>query len=290
MPIRTLFVAFLASALSCTACGAFTHENRDPSPPPDLPKSLTYEEVADRALEMADSGWIVSRYDDGSAEHLGDSLLWTGLAMGSLDCTRGTIPEQALQTMIKEHGGIAYRHPSLPDEISLDGLLGLWWGISERTRLCPESRGGWIALLPEHAAKTTVEPFFHTVLDQVMADLGLGAAPSESARGRLGAEVATWAFATVADHAAGFRLHLGFLTLSVVAAPKGQANYCGTVQHAKIALLEDFCGRDGIKAWLEGFEYDVWEYQFQRAIWESPDGKPGLHTPAIDWLMAAHRF
>lgn len=247
--------------------------------PKDDPEAYAF--VAGRALAMADNGWIVSRWDDGSMRDQGDSLLFTGLAMGAMNCADGAVPERALLKMLWDNHGKVFRHPSLPDDYSLDGLLGLWWGAYQRTRKCPESQDAWAEVLPEHATAVAIEPYFDAVLDTVR-----GLEVSETNRGKLGAAVAAWAVATVSQRAAAYRLHLGFLALDVVSAPKGKAAYCGAVKEAHMPLLEDFCGRDGLLQWVDDFQYDRYVYAHQRAVWEPQDGQLGLSTPAIDYLIA----
>lgn len=270
------------------ACG---HAEDTARPLEPLPTTeLTPKAVSHRALAMSEDGWIVSRWKDGSPEHRGDSLIFTGLAMGLMDCADGAVPEHALLNMLATHDGVPYRHPTIQGEYTLDGLLGLWWGIHARLMACPESRGAWAAVLPRHYEVVKVEPGFRVVLETVMAELGLIDAPSEQARGVLGSVVSGWAWGVVSSEAAAYRLHLGYLALSVVHAPKGQAAYCSVIPKAKMPLLEDFCGRPGLSDWVQAFEFNRWEYQHQRATWESPDGKPDLETPALDWLMASSRF
>jgi hypothetical protein len=252
---------------------------------------LRGRDIAQRALDMSDDGWIVSRNADGSAADRGDSLLFTGLAMGAMDCDQGAAPEHALLNMLAVNHGLPQRHRDLPaGDYSLDGLLGLWWGISARVAACPEAASPWIQLLEEHEKAVAIEPGFVHVLHTVMAQLGMRPGPSEKERGHVGALVSAWAMATVSQQAAAYRLHLGFLALSVVDAPKGRDLYCAAVQDAHMPLIEDFCGRDGLREWLETFRYDEWVYRHQRAVWEgAPDGN-GKKTPAIDWLVGATRF
>lgn len=245
-----------------------------------------YDEAADRLMGMLDEGWVVSRFTDGTIRDQGDSLLFTGIAMGALDCQRGTVLEAALLKMLEEkHGGV-YRHPSIPDDYSLDGLLGLWWGIAHRTARCPEARGYWAAALPTHAAAVSVEPFFGVVLEQVMASLGVGGAPSVGERGSLGSEVSGWASLVVSARSPAYRLHLAWLALDVVDAPRGKDAFCGVVNPAGIALVEQFCGRGALSRWVHDFAYNRSVYGFQRASWEGFDGVPNLNTPAIDLLVA----
>ncbi len=237
-------------------------------------------------MAMLDNGWVVSRFTDGTMRDQGDSLIFTGIAMGALDCARGAVPEAALIKMLDEkHGGV-YRHPTIPNEYTLDGLLGLWWGVQERTRRCPESVPTWQAHLKDHERAVKVEPFFSYALETVMARLGLSSNPTPTERGVLGSEVGGWAVTVVEQRAAAYRLHLGFLTLSIVNAPQGKQTYCEAVTDAKIPLIEQFCGRAGLSDWISGFAYNRYVYQFQRGAWESPDGVDGLNTPALDLIMA----
>lgn len=271
----------LIMAMFLTGCAKDAPKNV----PTENPDPVAYSYVSARALAMSDNGWIVSRWPDGAMRDQGDSLLFTGLAMGSLNCADGSIPERALLKMLQENHGKVYRHPSIPDDYSLDGLLGLWWGISHRVKKCPESQDAWTEILPEHAAAVTIEPYFEVVLKTVM-----GEPVSDEDRGRLGAEIASWAFGVVTHRAAAYRLHLGFLALDLVDAPKGKAAFCGTVGEAHMPLLDDFCGKEGLADWMGAFDYDRYVYAHQRAVWEAPDGRPGLSTPGIDYLIAYSRL
>ncbi len=274
--------------LALVLCGCSPKTPNQPERVPDY--GPTYDQVADRALEMSEDGWVVSRYDSGEAHSRGDSLLFTGLAMGALDCTRGAVPEAALLKMLAVNYGLPYRHPTLSNDYSLDGLLGLWWGIDKRVHRCPESWDRWISPLKEHLRALTPPFNFGVVLNSVASRMGVADMPSPDARGELGATVAGWASAVVSSHAAAFRLHLGYLALSLVDAPKGRDAYCEVVKEAQIQLIEDFCSRGDLKGWLGDFTYDRWEYHFQRAAWETESVPDGLHTPAIDYLMAVRQL
>lgn len=259
--------------------------DKKPSPLP-----LPYEFVADRALDLSEpDGWIVNRYDNGLIRTPGDALLFTGMALGALDCERGAVPEAALTQMFTTAYGDIYRHPSMRSiPASLDGALGLYWGIHHRIAKCPASRSVWVENMrafDPHARKY-LEVIFEPVHEQVMAGLGLGMPPSEEARGRMGAAVAAWAFGVVQSKSAAYRLHLGYLALSVVDAHRGKVAYCESVTKAEISLLEHFCGRPGLASWVKSFQINKWEYHHQRAIWESPDGEPFLNTPGLDYLVA----
>jgi len=279
--VRRRFVGLMALLL--VGC----QKDEPDKKPSSLP--VPYQFMADRALELAEPpGWIVNRYDNGEIRKPGDSLLFTGMAMGALDCERGALPEAALTEMFTSAYGDVYRHPSMRSiPASLDGVLGLYWGIHKRIAKCPSARATWVEnmrVFDPHAAQY-LEGIFDPVHKQVMAELGLGQPPTESERGRVGTAVAGWAFAVVQKQAAAYRLHLGFLALSVIDAHRGKVAYCESVRKAKMPLLEHFCGRPGLASWVSGFKVNKWEYHHQRAIWESPDGEPFLNTPGLDYLV-----
>lgn len=239
--------------------------------------------VEERAAAMTSpAGWIACQNVDGTPGCLGDSLLFTGLAMGAADCEHGQLYQDAIASM----GAVLSRHPSLTGQISLDGLLGFYWGVARRVRRCPDQVESLRDLfqLSRVTSEAQLEPYFGVVSTQVAADLGLGDPPAEDDRGILGAEVAAWSLATTSTHSAGYRIHLGMLALGLVSAPKGQAAFCASAGAAHIPLVEAFCGRDGLAEWLEAFQEDTWEYRHQRAAWESPDAA-GRKTPGIDYLM-----
>lgn len=168
----------------------------------------------------------------------------------------------------------------------MDGALGLYYGVWSRVKRC-NSRT-WSELITQHAQVVPLPPKFDVVRNQLLFDLGAGDEPSAEDRGALGAEIAGWALADVAQAQVGYRLHLGYLALAHVDAPRGKVAYCEAVKPAKMPLLEHFCGRGSLGSWAQDFRYDAWEYAFQRSpAWESPDGVPGLHTPAVDYLLAA---
>lgn len=271
-----------------------SHANDKPEPStPEDEHRLVFDETADRLVGMLDSGWVVSRWADGTAEHTGDSLLWSGMALGVLDCARGAAVEEALLAMLQESGGRLYRHPSEKERAtSLDGHLGLLWGIAHRAGHCPESLERWRGAFPvylEAADSPMVYPFTK-VREAVAARLGLGAGPENL--GALTDVVAGWAALVNASHAAGYRIHLGLLSLEAVEASgfsvpsDGREKFCAATRGAGLLTTEHYCTRGNLAAWLARFFYDEFEYRFQRAVWESPDGRAGLSTPALDRLVA----
>ncbi len=255
-------------------------------PEPIASNPITFATAAERMLAMSDGGWIVSRGTSGEIQHQGDSLIWTSLAMGALDCVSAMGPESSLLAMIDVTGGRLWRHPSLPGEWSLDGAIGFYAGVLEHVARCPGTKADWARAVRFHAeSKPELPPRFQTLLDVTQALLGNGPMPSDTDRGLLAAECVGWAVAAVSQHSAGFRLHLCYLTLKSMDAPKGREAFCSAVEAAKMPLLEQFCGRPGLSSWVDGFGYNIYEYKHQRADWEDPDGN-GIETPGLDYLVA----
>lgn len=275
-----MLLLVLAMLFSCS------HAKDQPSPTaaPD-PISAKWAEAADRLMAMADDGWVVSRYDDGRLERQGDSLIWTGIALGTLDCARAKNMEAALFGMLDQNQGRLWRHPAIPNDWSLDGAIGFYYGVIQHARRCPETAADWAPRLAMHAVAIRGDPRLVPRFELLLA-AAQGLTPSETDRGELGAEVAAWAAADVAAKAPAYRLHLGWLALRSIDAPRGRDAYCIVVDSAAMPLIENFCGRDGLKTWTDQFQYDQMEYKHQRAVWESEAQPAGLHTPALDLLVA----
>jgi hypothetical protein len=274
------------------SCGTAS-ERHQPAAPEDIHVEL-FNAASERAVDMTSPlGWVVSVWDDGKITHTGDSLLWTGMAMGVLDCARGDVVERALLTMLLENGGRVYRHPSEAGrEPSLDGHLGLYWGISERVRRCPYALPTWQAAIAQHEPTGLPLPF-DDVLDSLRYQLGLDSKPGVEA---LQVAVYSWAYAVVAKKAAGYRIHLGLLTYEILestgvgVSDHARDTFCSAAKPAGMTTVEHYCGRGDLKGWADGFTFNAYEYAHQRARWESQDGKPGLATPAIDLLVALRKL
>lgn len=252
-----------------------------PIPAPD-PVVAQFREAELRLLELTDPpGWVVSRTTDGQVRHTGDSLLWTGMALGTLTCSEGDTVEDALTAMLES--GKIYRHPNEQDRaVSLDGELGLLWGIAKRAERCPESKDHWARVIELYEPQN-LGASFDVVLGAVRYRLGLDAAPGLARVDGLANLVAGWAALVVAKKAAGYRIHLGWLALGTV-GNKGAA-FCAATPGAGMDLINLFCGRGELFPWIDAFEYNRWEYHHQRAKWESEDGN-GLVTPGLDLLVA----
>lgn len=255
-------------------------------------------------------GWVISRWQNGEIEHQGDSLLWTGVAAGSLDCGEAQPFLQALVWKINETGGYLERFDPLPqeyrdrhDEITLDGEIGAMYGVAKYVERCgwnPELKDAWRKhaewvnahggqLHPDSGAKLVADLDFPWDLlaesAGVKREKGWDKTKFEMA-------VTGWASGVVAAHEACYRIHLGFLSFLAADAlgespsSNARSSFCYITKNADIPLVDWWCGKLDPTNWLVGFEFDRWEYRHQRCgAWEAPDGKEGLQTPGLDFII-----
>lgn len=307
--LRAAGLAAAATLAVLAAC-----RKPDPKPEPvDPPEYLRehYAEAIDRLTSKhLEDGWVVSRLPDGSPEHVGDALIWTGLLLSALPCELGDPIESHLVDVINRHGGALVRYEPLGDyangrEASADGALGLYRGIAHRIEKCGRAEV-WRSALADHfnfveANDGRLNPFstatlevFQPVLALLAHSAGVSGAshPGVSCLRDLRSVVTAWAAAVNVKHAACFRVHLGwemlrtFETLGEDTPDEARSQFCMATTGMDIPLIDNWCGRGDLKAWIDGFEYDQWEFRHQRCgSWESPDGD-GDSTPGLDLLMA----
>lgn len=283
---------FLAILLS--SCGHGTADQADavPATPSD---QASYDKAAERALTFLDgTGFVVTRHPGGQEKNQGDSLFFTGLLTASLDCGRGAAPAQALEDMPPEF----WRHRILAGkQVSLDGALAAYLAIAYRIVKCGE-KARWAPFLAEHKriGGPDVPPLFDYVRDRLFQEAGVGDAPNDN-RAALEQEVALWAFAVVASKSACYRINLGlmaFETLELLGDHVGGGNFCAYTKKAGLPTVEQWCGRDGLKDYLDTYQVNQWAYRHQRCSgWESEDGggDDGKdEQPGIDYLRAWQAF
>lgn len=297
-------LAVVISALLLAHC-AKAPDQPEPSPAPGAVSRLFAEASQRLTAGYLEDGWVVSRLEDGTPEHRGDSLIWTGMAVGVLSCEDGAPVRDALLKALNDDAGKLKRHPLLPDSVSMDGALGLYWGVAKRVKRCPSELPSWQdafkkhrAYLADHggllnaASSARLEGDFDAALDGLLNLLGLAHPPSSERRHRLGTQAAAWAFATLAKRAACFRAHLGLLalqTLETVDLPTSDAGrdaFCQATAGGGLVTTDHYCGREGLPAWVDAFSFNAREFAHQRCSWESPDGRAGLTTPGLDLLVA----
>lgn len=260
--------------------------------------------------DFLNRGWVISR-QDGKPEHMGDSLLWTGIAMGVGGNVVGHACMDALRKCLVDYRGALFRYLpyELPDEytkreISFDGEAGFIFGMAARISKYPddvpvltemwrmrrnfiESRGG--ELFPKTNAFIPL-PFEYAV-DLISWKLGLGKRPPKAGKRLLEESVWMWSAVTNASRKSAYRVHLAFLMIMVCELLGDPvSDKCRDLMRLAttgmdIPLIDWWVGRRDAKTWLETFKYDEWEYRHQRGGYEGADGRPGLRTPGLDFLV-----
>jgi hypothetical protein len=300
---HTIILAFAFALLACSKDGGDTAALEPVTPSPEI--RAQYDAAVDRVLDdrFTAGGFVVSRVNDGSVEHTGDSLIWTGMLFGSLPCDRAPKIGEGLRAMITELDGGLYRHPTLPDEISQDGALGLYWGVAHHITRCPDQVPVWAATLAPHKALGNFElnrnstaqifPEFTYARDRLFAAVGIGEAPDSRRLATLAAEGTAAALDAKLRKRACFRVHLALLAMETAERLGDQVpgearnRFCQAIDGMGMTTADHFCGRRGLAEWAAAFQPNVWEFAHQRCPgWESPDGRENLETPGVDLLVA----
>lgn len=196
--------------------------------------------------------------------------------------------------MLQTQEGAVYRHPSLKGQTaSLDGLLTMYRGIGKRVTKCDEATR-WTPVMAMHrdsaAARALVPAPFDFVRDTLLYQLGLVGKPSGDREAVLALAMADWVEAVKTSRSAGFRVHLALVSLQTVGelgrpvSAFDRRDVCAASAGVGIATFEQWCGRPGLSAALQDFHLNEWQYHWQRAAWEAPDGA-GDEQPGIDYLV-----
>jgi hypothetical protein len=117
----------------------------------------------------------------------------------------------------------------------------------------------------------------------------VGPEPDAGRINNLVADTTAWAVAVTTTKSAAYRLHLAWLYYQGLErlgfAPRHDS-FCNAIRGSGIELIEHTCGRGDLQAWVNRFTPNRYEYEWQRAKWEQPDGRPDLETPGLDFVMA----
>ena len=259
--------------------------------------------------DHTENGWVVSRWTaTGEPEHVGDSLIWTGLTMAVLSCPDGERYERALLDMLEVENGAMVRYEPLPkryrknNAVTWDGVLGVIRGLSSRLLRCDGVADVWRPAWQLHMdfreahggrfhdyARATVPPGFPALHGAIRHALELGPRPSRLDLELLNAAIVSWAGAVTAAKQPAYRLNLAWLairSMEDLGYKMPRAGFCTATRGARVPTIDNYCGRGNIREWVEGFTFNKWEFRHQRSgAWETPDGKPGLKTPALDLLL-----
>lgn len=278
----------------------------------DAPASVVehYNGAVERLLSRhIENGWVVSRAPDGSPAHVGEGLIWTGLLLAALPCDLGDTVEAHLIDAIERHDGALVRYEPLGEyeggrEVSADGALGLYRGIAHRTEVCGTGSAWTNALrlhqgyIKAHGGRLNANAeanlgVFADVLRLVASRVpgSSDGGPSDQSLRSILQAVTAWSAGVTATKAACFRIHLGWLALRTLetsgysVSDGDRQRLCFATAKTDIPVLDHWCGRGDLKGWIEDFEFNRFEYAFQRCPrWEDPDGD-GDETPGLDYLI-----
>jgi hypothetical protein len=298
--MRLLLLLSFSLCISCQP----TEDIEEPVAPDDFDGQASYDAAVSRLMAFERDGWIVS-LKDGQPEHQGDSLLWTGIALGVLPCDKAEIFADALRSMLVDNSGYLVRYMPLPEEymggreVSFDGATGFYYGLAANLVRCGSAdswRDYWslhnrrLPILHPNTPGVDVVPEFTVLQDYISHLLGQRGKPHKDRVRILEKEIELWARAVVLQRASCYRIHLGWLylrsmeSLNVLSA-KGKYKFCDATDGVGIPLIDHWCGRSHIAEW--NYVENDWEYRHQRCgAWETPDGKPGLETPGLDAVIA----
>ena len=298
---KILFLFFLLN-LSCGKA-----EDEELPEEPSTPIEQIYDEASERLVDkFLENDRVVSRGVDKKPENVGDSLVFSGLALYALPCSMGDRIERQLIHEILTEDGALMRHPTLSrDDASLDGALGLYFGIAERIKRCQGSKEAWKPAIKKHLefvsshdlklnprSDSKLEKYFDYVLYLLGSELGVKTKPTDDVKTLLSLEIGLWAKACVVSKKSCFRVHLGLLALKTIESlgenipDPLKIEFCKVTNGIDMPTVDHYCKRGDLKAWIDEFDYNIWEYRHQRCgQWEKPDAN-GYETPALDYLVA----
>lgn len=287
--MKTLF--FVLALASCAKAP-------EPAPAP-LPAVVTPQglrEYAEQRLfdKFVVDGQVVARDEHGDPDMRGDSPLYTGIAIGSLDCERGAPLMNRLQERIAGNSGARERFYPWEDTVaqnrwSWDQEVGDTYAFARRAARCPDPALGLHWDILRHARNAETPPTFDFVTDAVSHKLGLGGEPSKDRQQAFEFTAASWAAVVVAAHSECYRIQLAFRSmLSAEAAGRpiggyGRSRFCHYTRDTQIPKIDKWCGRPS--SYAQTFQFNEWSFRQGKCPWQGgPDGTADRESPAVDLL------
>ncbi len=298
---------FMLLVLAIIAC----KPTDDIKPNPNLPGDFVGYQ--DRLMkEFLRNGFVVAK-DTVSNEDTeqGDSLLFSGIALASVDCHYMPVFLEALEVMQADWGGYLVRINPLPKNyveksnvVTRDGASGAAFGMIKARDRCPEFKDRIEAILERwkgaigesyflhpKAMNGIITPTFSAFLDVVN---GRGIDSSDKLLMMLSAQAT--ASLIVAEKSACYPIHLQ--TIQNLALEEeghsmdefGKESWCNTVMDRGLLLTDWYCGRrtETMWAFLRNPENAANVYMHQRCNWESSDAE-NKASPRVDFLLL-HRL
>lgn len=262
-----------------------------------------------------DHGYAIVWGPDHVAKHQGDALWRSGLALAALPCGSGSKLIASMTSMVDTLGGGFWRHPTIPDDISMDSALSVYLAAAARISHCPGETGLWHDLMAKHLAfmdansdrlnpssSATIPAEFDFVRDQLAHKLGLAGEPHSDRQNLLETEIWVWALAVrhspsevkeivhrevptyevkplaLQGKASCFRVNLGWMAFRSIEhtgrriSASGRDRFCAATDGLDLPLVDNWCGRDGLRDFLTNWQPNVWDFRPQRCpAWEEPD-------------------
>lgn len=267
-----------------------------------------FAEYQDRLLsDYLLDGFVVSKERNGGFSDQGDSLLFTGLTLGVLDCNRSQGLLLAFERMQDNFSGYLVRVDPLPDEyrqgdnfISRDGATGALYGLQLAKRRCPalsekidhilarwkNAVGDSLFLYPKSLAGI-ITPSFKTYWKVAH---GIGISDLEYENYIVSGLVTTGLIKS--QRSACYPIHLQtlqHLTFEIMGRPifkRNKDEFCALTKDMGLMLTDWYCGRndDDLKSWISNPEQSKHVYMSQRCNWENSDGDDKL-SPRVDFLV-----
>lgn len=272
-------------------CGKATKDDDKLDVNADLAKKR--EEVHARFLNYMPEGWVVAKRGDEQVK-LGDSLIWTGIALAGLDCDKAKEVLEGLTQYASSHNGWLARHPSFGKKTdSIDGYVGLNWGLIRYAKKCKDLKNAakLYDLTRPHYRALLTEGLYYVLDrgDKYFGRAGITLAPSKTTETLFDAAITGWALGVVEGKKACYKLHLATLMAAFVEESGASVNsneFCKISKKADLPFTDAYCGnRSKAKDFLQEFKYDEWENRNQRCpAWES-ENNSGTKLAGIDFLQ-----
>lgn len=267
------------------------------------------EELERRLLtEFTTNGYVTSKEENGELAEFGDSLLWTGLALGALPCDRGLVMFEALEKTAEAYDGGFVRFQPLPQEYendptSRDMEVGAMFGLILHLKHCQQKKP--VQLLAKHfqfirqqggklfshgdSTKININPAFQYFLNVIShkalrlpQPLPIDAATFE------GGLISNASFIAASKDNC-YPVHLSTLqliTLAIAGYPASSTTksaFCAATQSLKLPLTDWYCSRLDVAQFLDAYELNKYSYVHQRCLaWEEATPK---NEPALDWIV-----
>lgn len=300
-------LVFCASLALMLGCGKSKPVDKEE---PDDPAKARFVTLQNRLLsDYLLDGFVIAKESNGSITDQGDSLLFTGLTLGVLDCNvlESKFLLAPFDRMQDNFGGYLVRIDPLPADyrqgnnfISRDGATGALYGLQLAKRRCPalgpkidhilarwkDAVGDSFFLYPKSLAGI-ITPSFKTFW-KVGHGIGISDVEYE--------EYIVSSLVTIglikANKSACYPIHLQtvqHLTFEIMNHPilkRNKDEFCALTKGLGLMLTDWYCDRNGddLKLWLDNPENSNHVYVSQRCNWESGDADNKL-SPRVDFLV-----